>query len=63
MIKEFEPGDFRVSLRSLGTIDVCEIASEFGGGGHRFAAGFSSKLSIEQIVSELNKLISTKRSN
>jgi nanoRNase/pAp phosphatase (c-di-AMP/oligoRNAs hydrolase) len=28
------------SLRSLGDFDVSEIAKEFGGGGHKNAAGF-----------------------
>ena len=32
---------FRVSLRSKTTIDVSEVASRFGGGGHVRAAGFS----------------------
>lgn len=34
-------GRQRVSLRSAGTVDVCAIAQEFGGGGHRQASGFS----------------------
>ena len=57
MVKEFEPGDFRISLRSLGTVDVCELASNFGGGGHRYAAGFSSQRSIEEIFSEIKSLV------
>jgi phosphoesterase RecJ-like protein len=37
---EFSPdGGLRVSLRSKGRVDVNEIASSFGGGGHRAAAG------------------------
>lgn len=50
VVKEFEPGDYRVSLRSLGTIDVCEIAQVRGGGGHRYAAGFSSTDSPQEII-------------
>ena len=37
--RELEDGSFRVSLRSKTAIDVCAIASEFGGGGHRNASG------------------------
>lgn len=37
--RELENGTFRVSLRSKNSIDVCEIATEFGGGGHRNASG------------------------
>lgn len=31
----------KVSLRSRGTFDVCAIAAQFGGGGHKAAAGVS----------------------
>jgi phosphoesterase RecJ-like protein len=40
LIKENEQGKVRCSLRSKGTLDVSKIAHEFGGGGHRNAAGF-----------------------
>jgi phosphoesterase RecJ-like protein len=36
---ELADGRVRVSLRSRGTIDVCKIATKFGGGGHTMAAG------------------------
>lgn len=36
---ELKDGRIRCSLRSGGTIDVCEIAQKFGGGGHKMAAG------------------------
>ena len=39
--KEIGPGDFRVSLRSKGSIDVAAVARGFGGGGHKNAAGCS----------------------
>jgi phosphoesterase RecJ-like protein len=47
--KSANPNLFHVSLRSDGTIDVAEIASAFGGGGHSSAAGFS----IESALSDL----------
>ncbi|MDQ3417339.1 MAG: bifunctional oligoribonuclease/PAP phosphatase NrnA [Acidobacteriota bacterium] len=34
-------GDVRVSMRSKYDVDVREVASEFGGGGHKNAAGFT----------------------
>jgi phosphoesterase RecJ-like protein len=37
--RELENGTYRVSLRSKNSIDVSEIAAEFGGGGHRNASG------------------------
>ncbi len=40
--KENGPDDWRVSMRSKGTVDVNEIAREFGGGGHKNASGCSA---------------------
>jgi uncharacterized protein len=37
-----EDGQFVYSLRSIGELDVSEIAKRHGGGGHRNAAGFVS---------------------
>jgi phosphoesterase RecJ-like protein len=42
-----------VSLRSDGSVDVSRIASDFGGGGHAGAAGFS----VESSLAELKKTI------
>ncbi|MCA9322533.1 MAG: bifunctional oligoribonuclease/PAP phosphatase NrnA [Planctomycetes bacterium] len=40
----------KFSLRSAGTFDVHAIAAEYGGGGHRFAAGFTVD---ERVLSEI----------
>jgi phosphoesterase RecJ-like protein len=37
--KEIDSGQYRVSLRSKGDIDVCAVAKQFGGGGHKNASG------------------------
>jgi bifunctional oligoribonuclease and PAP phosphatase NrnA len=37
--KEIAPDSFRVSLRSKGLVDVNRVATLFGGGGHKNAAG------------------------
>ena len=37
--KELTPREYRVSMRSKGSIDVAAVARRFGGGGHRNAAG------------------------
>jgi phosphoesterase RecJ-like protein len=50
-IKESVPNKVRCSLRSKGTVDVSGIARELGGGGHLNAAGFKSKLSVDQTLS------------
>lgn len=38
-LKEMGAEDYRVSLRSKGEIDVCAVARQFGGGGHKNASG------------------------
>ncbi|MGE0703858.1 MAG: bifunctional oligoribonuclease/PAP phosphatase NrnA [Vicinamibacterales bacterium] len=37
--KQIDDGSYRISLRSKGEIDIGAIAKEFGGGGHKNAAG------------------------
>lgn len=39
-LKETSEGGVSVSLRAKGGCDVAEVAADFGGGGHRNAAGF-----------------------
>ena len=41
LIREQEPGRFRVSLRSRDDVDVSAVARRFGGGGHAQASGCS----------------------
>jgi phosphoesterase RecJ-like protein len=49
VLKETPEGT-RVSLRAVSDVDVGTIASRFGGGGHRFAAGFTSSATIWQVL-------------
>lgn len=42
LLKEVEPGTFKGSLRSRGSVDVNAVASAFGGGGHHNASGFTA---------------------
>jgi bifunctional oligoribonuclease and PAP phosphatase NrnA len=53
VLKEEPDGTIRVSLRSLGGIDVRRVAEAHGGGGHQFAAGFSSELDLETCVARI----------
>jgi phosphoesterase RecJ-like protein len=53
VLKEEEDGTFRVSLRSLGDVDVRRVAEAHGGGGHRFAAGFTSDLDVDTLVARI----------
>ncbi|HEV7525880.1 MAG TPA: bifunctional oligoribonuclease/PAP phosphatase NrnA [Acidimicrobiia bacterium] len=53
VLKQAPDSTWRVSLRSLGTVDVRLIAERQGGGGHRFAAGFTSDDSAEAVVAQI----------
>ena len=53
VLKEEADGTIRVSLRSLGDVDVRRIAEAHGGGGHRYAAGFSSSLDLDTCVARI----------
>ncbi|MCH9031101.1 MAG: hypothetical protein IIB00_02435, partial [candidate division Zixibacteria bacterium] len=54
LLKE-EETSVRVSLRSRGDIDVSAIASSFGGGGHRNAAGLTLETSLEDALEIIEK--------
>jgi phosphoesterase RecJ-like protein len=41
LFREIAQGRVKVSLRSVGEVDVADFAKQFGGGGHRKAAGLS----------------------
>ncbi len=49
LFREISAGEYKVSLRSKGDVDIAEIAMHFGGGGHRNAAGFTLKGSLEEV--------------
>jgi phosphoesterase RecJ-like protein len=53
VLKEEADHSVRVSLRSLGAVDVCRIAEAHGGGGHRLAAGFTSELDVPTTVARI----------
>jgi phosphoesterase RecJ-like protein len=47
--KEHGPDDWRVSMRSKGTIDINAVAKQFGGGGHKNASGCGTTGRIEDL--------------
>ncbi len=52
VFKETEPGHWSVSMRAK-SMDLATIASAFGGGGHRLAAGYSTAGSADDAVQAL----------
>jgi hypothetical protein len=52
LVYRFAGGRVHASLYSIGDVDVSEVAAEYGGGGHRNAAGFTVPLAdwLERFV-------------
>ena len=53
VVKELSNGDRSVSVRSKGRVDVGAACTALGGGGHRFAAGFTSHAGAEETLAAL----------
>ena len=47
--KQVEGDEYRISLRSKGEVDVGAVAKEYGGGGHKNAAGCSASGAIDEL--------------
>jgi len=53
VFKEVDPQQWSVSMRAKADVDLAAVASVFGGGGHRLAAGYSTTGSINDVVASL----------
>jgi phosphoesterase RecJ-like protein len=51
------PGEVRVSMRSKYDVDVRAVAAQFGGGGHKNAAGFTVTESLDQVRPRIVQLL------
>jgi phosphoesterase RecJ-like protein len=49
LFKAQAPGEWRVSMRSKGDVDINAIAKEFGGGGHKNASGCSARGTLDEL--------------
>ena len=61
VLKELSDGKTRVNLRSKNNYNVQKVAAEFGGGGHRNAAGCTINTGLEEserlILAEIKKIL------
>ncbi|WP_337110638.1 bifunctional oligoribonuclease/PAP phosphatase NrnA [Prescottella equi] len=57
VFKESTPGSWSVSLRSKDTVDVSAVAEHLGGGGHRFAAGYTATGAVESAITALRETL------
>lgn len=53
VFKEIAPQQWSVSMRAKSEVNLAVVASAFGGGGHRLAAGYSTTGSIDECVASL----------
>lgn len=53
VFKEVDPQRWSVSMRAKTAVDLAAVASGFGGGGHRLAAGYSTTGPIDDVVTAL----------
>ena len=56
-MREIGPNQYRVSLRSKGDINVARVAEQYGGGGHRNAAGLRIEGSWDEKEKELVEVV------
>ncbi|RVW03587.1 DHH family phosphoesterase [Rhodococcus spongiicola] len=57
VLKESAPGSWSVSLRSKGAVDVAAVAERLGGGGHRFAAGYTASGADDSVIAALREAL------
>lgn len=61
MLKEFEENEIKVSMRSKRYVDVSNVCSLFGGGGHKKAAGCTINSNLKEakkdLIEALEKII------
>ncbi|MFI0433803.1 MAG: bifunctional oligoribonuclease/PAP phosphatase NrnA [Candidatus Nanopelagicales bacterium] len=57
LAKQTDTGQWKVSMRSKGRLDVGQLAADHGGGGHLQAAGYTAEPPLEQVVAELRRAL------
>jgi bifunctional oligoribonuclease and PAP phosphatase NrnA len=57
VLKQDADGSYRVSTRSRGATDVGAACAALDGGGHRLAAGFTSRTDPDTTIATLRRLI------
>jgi phosphoesterase RecJ-like protein len=57
VVKQVGDREWAVSLRSKGGVDVSAVAVALGGGGHRFAAGFTGRGTVHDVVATIRSAL------
>nr|WP_203718498.1 bifunctional oligoribonuclease/PAP phosphatase NrnA [Asanoa siamensis] len=53
VVKQVGPAEWAVSMRSKGAVDVSRVAVALGGGGHRLAAGFTGRGTVDDVIAAI----------
>jgi bifunctional oligoribonuclease and PAP phosphatase NrnA len=53
VVKQVADGEWAVSMRSKGAVDVSRVAVALGGGGHRLAAGFTGRGTVDEVMAQI----------
>ena len=56
-LRQTKDGDTKMSLRAVPGYDAAAICARFGGGGHKGAAGGTTKLSLEEVTAKLEEIM------
>lgn len=61
VVKQDATGAWKVSMRSKGGVDVGHICESLGGGGHLYAAGYTSSLGADDTVEQVKTALAAAR--
>lgn len=53
VFKEVEPQKWSVSMRAKADVDLAAVGAQFGGGGHKLAAGYNTTGAVDDVVAAL----------
>jgi phosphoesterase RecJ-like protein len=53
VVKQVAAAEWAVSMRSKGAVDVSRVAVALGGGGHRLAAGFTGRGTVDDVLAAI----------
>jgi len=56
-LRQTRDGDTKLSLRAVPGYDAAAVCAIFGGGGHKGAAGGTTKLSLEEVAKKLEEIM------
>lgn len=61
LLKEISPCEVKISMRSIGDINVSKVALSHGGGGHKNAAGFTLMQSLSDALTYIDELVGSEK--